>query len=457
MAVTLRDSLAEMAGRTAPIPDHVAIEGFPAGGLGFSQFNEVLLSLGYDRVPEPFFAFLVQGTPEYESGMTLENAYALSDGITRFQKFAIERFGSIRKGFYELTHLDAEGLAEVLEWSEPIPLDRYESRHEPVHAIEAIPAEKTPLLGYLTDGLIRSLREAGDEEAASELESEAQHFKAIGIRNQTAYLASDHMDVYVATSMRNPHEYVAVREFTTSVFERAEVSDLKPRYFDPTQAFCENRIDKGLAEALMLKRVKCTIYLVQESDTLGKDSELASTLAQGKPVIAFVPSLDVKAARAEIERAVSLELGQPKGASYVQKLLGHLQLVAPSVAWTEGRVREWLADPESADPEDVLDLAAECLIKHLDKRAKTLKEQHPLGIQVHLESGVANGVLVARTISECAALVRAIMTNELQFDLERGSDQFEGSLLLRERMTGSVFRVVTGDDFLTNAFWNYYL
>jgi hypothetical protein len=50
----------------------------------------------------------------------------------------------------------------------------------------------------------------------------------------------------------------------------------------PTQAYCSDRIDKGIAEALMLKRAQCTIYLAQESDTLGKDSELASTLAQGK-------------------------------------------------------------------------------------------------------------------------------------------------------------------------------
>ena len=47
---------------------------------------------------------------------------------------------------------------------------------------------------------------------------------------------------------------------------------------------------EGLAEALMLRRAACTIYFAQENDTLGKDSELASTLAQGKPVIAFVPA-----------------------------------------------------------------------------------------------------------------------------------------------------------------------
>ncbi len=43
----------------------------------------------------------------------------------------------------------------------------------------------------------------------------------------------------------------------------------------------------------MLKRARCTVYSVQDTDTLGKDSELASTFAQGKPVIAYIPDLDL--------------------------------------------------------------------------------------------------------------------------------------------------------------------
>src|ERR1022692_1131906 len=58
------------------------------------------------------------------------------------------------------------------------------------------------------------------------------------------------------------------------------------------------QINKGLVEALMLKRARCTVYMVQESDTMGKDSELASTLAQGKPVIAYVPQITDVEARA---------------------------------------------------------------------------------------------------------------------------------------------------------------
>ena len=76
-----------------------------------------------------------------------------------------------------------------------------------------------------------------------------------------------------------------------------QLAALNLRHFDPTQAFTKDRVDKGLVESLMLKRAKCTVYSVQDTDTLGKDSELAATLAQGKPVIAYVPTVDVEHAK----------------------------------------------------------------------------------------------------------------------------------------------------------------
>jgi hypothetical protein len=38
---------------------------------------------------------------------------------------------------------------------------------------------------------------------------------------------------------------------------------------------------------------------------------------------------------------------------------------------------------------------------------------HPLGLQVHLETRVAQGVLVVRSIPECAELLRRILTTKL--------------------------------------------
>ena len=156
-------------------------------------------------------------------------------------------------------------------------------------------ADQTYYLGYVIERELRDrLKEDPLDEEAVRQETARQGVVGIGKLNQEAYLASDHLDVYVATSMRQRHEFLAVSRLAAEIFGHRALVDLKLRWFDPTQAYCRDRIDKGLSEALMLRRAQCTIYLAQETDTLGKDSELASTLAQGKPVIAFVPAVDAE-------------------------------------------------------------------------------------------------------------------------------------------------------------------
>ena len=88
-----------------------------------------------------------------------------------------------------------------------------------------------------------------------------------------------------------------------------------------------------------------------------------------------------------------------------------------------------------------------------EKRAKTLIDHHPLGLQVNLATGVSNGVLVVRSISKCALLLRRILLNEMEFDIE----EKDNYIFLRERISKCIYRVTTGDKFLTNAFWNFYL
>ena len=94
----------------------------------------------------------------------------------------------------------------------------------------------------------------------------------------------------------------------------------------------------------MLKRARCTLYLAQESDTLGEDSELASTLAQGKPVIAFVPVPESGVA----DRLLNNLRASNPGISDVDLLVGQLQVFAPSAAWRESEVRGWVSDPAAA-------------------------------------------------------------------------------------------------------------
>jgi hypothetical protein len=148
------------------------------------------------------------------------------------------------------------------------------------------------LTGYLVERELRNrLTKDPDDAETLKLEANRKQVVELAKANQNAYLASDHLDVYVATSMREKHEFSAINSLTSNIFNDSAVRDLKLRWFDPTQAYCQDRIDKGLSEALMLRRASCTIYLAQESDTLGKDSELASTLAQGKPVVAYIPDV----------------------------------------------------------------------------------------------------------------------------------------------------------------------
>jgi hypothetical protein len=247
-----------------------------------------------------------------------------------------------------------------------------------------------------------------------------------------------------------------VHKLTQEIFAHTGLADLKLRFFDPTQAYCLDRVDKGLAEALMLKRASCTIYFVQETDTIGKDSELASTLAQGKPVIAYVP--DPPSDYAEKLIAELVETSTDKEVRSI--VLSQLKIFEPDAPWTADDAREirrWMEDPATFDPAAGTLRLQKAITKKYDDRAKTLQHRHPLGIQVNLNTGVANGVLVVRDVDHCAELVRRVMLRQLAFELEEGIMDGKRYLYLKETVSQSIFRVVTGDKLLTNSFWNFYL
>lgn len=202
----------------------------------------------------------------------------------------------------------------------------------------------------------------------------------------------------------------------------------------------------------MLKRAKCTLYLAQELDTLGKDSELASTLAQGKPVIAYVPSPTDE----QIVDSVS-GLATLYSRSKASIILERLEAISPSLAWRDPQVRGWLDFPNDMDQERAITLLKKTTRDHYDRRSETLRDSHPLGIQVNLDTGVANGVLVVRSAEDCAQLIFRIVTGRLEFRIEKKSLNGVDYHVLRETISDSIFRVMTGDAMLTNSFWNYYL
>jgi len=286
--------LEKLAGQKAPLdgaPAGFSILGGPGAELGYSQLNELLLLFGLDRITHGFFRYLLDGETEYEPGLAFDSADRLTAGVDRFRELAVLLYGNIKFGFKSLSQ-DNNLLQSVLTGLGPIPEADFKSRHRPILPRHEIEAADAYLTGYLIERELRErlVNSPGDQEALA-VEARREEVVAQAKANQEAYLVSDHLDVYVATSMREKHEFSAIKRITSEIFNHQAIRELKLRWFDPTQAYCHDRVDKGLSEALMLRRASCTIYLAQESDTLGKDSELASTLAQGKPVVAYIPDV----------------------------------------------------------------------------------------------------------------------------------------------------------------------
>lgn len=457
-ARALIETLEDLTGQKAPLDstaseDALALLDRKGRGLGYSQLNELFLLLGYDRITLEFFQYLVDDSLEYRTGSALRSLEQLQAGTERFRKLALLYFGNVKFAFKNLSQSP-----EMLRyyWLETQPRDEDEltSRHDPVQPLIPIPGRDTFYLGYIVQRDLQN-RLAKDPKDPIALEGDRKRSEIVsaGIKNHVAYLASDHLDVYIATSMREPHEYLLVNRLTGAIFDHPGLRKLNLRWFDPTQAYCHDRIDKGLSEALMLRRAKCTVYFVQETDTLGKDSELASTLAQGKPVIAFVPQADEAYAEELLGR---LQETYPEK-SERELILEQLRIFEPGAAWNDPTVREWLSEANRFEVQKAKERLALAIRDHYDKRAKMLRDDHPLGIQVNLETGVANGVLVARSVEECSELIRRVLTRTLEFKLEVKWLNGMKYVFLRETVSGSIFRVMSGDPMLTNAFWNFYL
>ena len=269
----LLECVIELTGQPIPFPEAKYSGKIMrlSASMGLSQFNELLLTLGYDRVSPAFFGYLTGRRNVLSIGKEFE------DAIDVFQTHAMLLFGNIKYAFKRLSTERAPELRQDLLCVQPVPLERYQKRHAPFQRLEKLDPEDTYLLGYVIE---EQLKECPNPA----LQGKMERARKIGRANHAAYLTSDHMAVYIATSMRQRHEFYLVSNFVTQLFRHPLVEQLNLRWFDPTQAYVSDRIDKGLVEGLMLKRASCTIYHVQETDTLGKDSELAATLAQGKAV-----------------------------------------------------------------------------------------------------------------------------------------------------------------------------
>jgi hypothetical protein len=486
------------------------------GSESFSleQFNDLLLLCNQRPLGEAFFQFFFHPT----AGRV--NFDQIKQGIANFEGFALLRFGNIRFAYRRLYQLETKALdAEIGHWgrNSKEQEDAYGKRSPAVRLPAEIAGNDSWLLGYIAKGaadhdistyhamatilgreseseVLGKLDEAQQKLYAKrkedlgstlswkdifadlspiktevdELQKKLVKTRRDGWLNTSHYLAADFMDVYVATSMRERWEFEDVNRFVKELSSQPQLNKLKLRYFDPTQSHLDYRIDKGLIEGLMLKRAACTVYMIQETDTFGKDSELASTLAQGKPVIAYIPRVDPKAlSRIALGRPLSylqrrlpqlaaerkIDTGQLK---IVYEFLGEISGFSPSYILASTEEERFISERSLSErKKELCGTLAVAESKLYDSRATTLQQIHPLAVQVHLDTGVANGLLVVRSVEDCAELLRGLLLNTCEFEIVRSKR--EGATLLVERISSCPFRVLTENETLTNSFWSWYL
>jgi len=423
--------------------DEIVNEVVPGEGqfkLDFERFNRLMLNCGRRLATPHFYNYFFAEVGSLD---------AFEHAVQRYRVKAMWLFGNFEFGYRRIATSPQAAFDSLMHETEPTVPDIYEFRSN-FEDIEQIPVDDLELLGYISSGELKDLdvsqafiatlldnpstiaeiigkfgsqkqakvsevlakhgiafpvtgaeqlSEAALQEVAKKIASIFDPLKArqdeavaTGKRNTHRYLTLPHLDVYVATSMRTHEDYLAQHAFIRSVFSDPNVAGLKLRYFDPTLSYVDDRISKGLVEMLMLQRAAVTIYNAGAEDTLGKDSELAATLAQGKAVIVFVPS-------------------------------------DPNVIT--------LSDGRKVN---------------LDRRAEMFRVGHPLGLQIDVRTGVAHGIIVVRTAKQCAQMLRKMLLHELSFAIRHE----HGNFLLEETDTHSVLRVVSDDPFLTHAFWTYF-
>lgn len=455
--------------------------------LNYEQFNEVLLLLNQNRISKDFFNYFFLGG--------IVNSETLKNGITNFRGLSILNFGNFNftyDRFSKIKKYDIDKYFGIYNIQRDTLEKNYATRPNPIINLKKVEKEDTWHLGYLSKTIVDrekkileyTLKECNDPKKYDEfmkiisvLEEEIEKNREIGNYNTEIYLIWDYIDVYIATSMRKNCEYEETYEILKKIFSDSRIRNLKLRYFDPTQSFCESNRDKGLIEGLMLKRAECTIYMIQESDTFGKDSELASTLAQKKPVIAFIPDykkedlcikikeypLEYIKERIYIFKAEN-EFDDVDILNDLDKDLYQLNDILDSYLKEYELYREkqpfslWIDKEKQFKDryphfEEICDILARYTKRYWDNRATILKDYHPLGMQIDLDSGVANGVLVVRDNDTCAKILKGILTNSLEFEIEHFDEGYTG---LIETNSSCLYRIVTDNELLTNSFWNFF-
>lgn len=88
-----------------------------------------------------------------------------------------------------------------------------------------------------------------------------------------------------------------------------------------------------------------------------------------------------------------------------------------------------------------------------EQRRAFFRDVHPLSRLIDFTTGVTVGAMVTDSPATVSDLLYRIFENKMEYVLEQPTP---GYLRLRERLTGSVVRLQTSDQMLSETFWNYY-
>lgn len=185
------------------------------------------------------------------------------------------------------------------------------------------------MLQFAAEEFIEDIVE-NEEDICQRVKPIAERFnkaRQSAIENTRLYLSIvNELDVYVATSMRKRADFRDMAKDCEYIFTQEGLRRFRVRYFDPTMSAAEGHEDKGLIECLMVKCARAFLYFAGDSDSFGKDAEVAMAMSLGKPCIILCPDTEKGTQRMKffkdihpLSRLIHFDTGVAIGTMVTQK------------------------------------------------------------------------------------------------------------------------------------------
>lgn len=88
-----------------------------------------------------------------------------------------------------------------------------------------------------------------------------------------------------------------------------------------------------------------------------------------------------------------------------------------------------------------------------EQKSRFYREVHPLSRLIDFETGVSVGAIITSSVGQVIELIGRIFENRMEYEFEQPKP---GYYRVKEKLTGSVVRLQTNNELLTETFWNYY-